>query len=132
MATVIHFCDMRSGMGRARGAAPTAAVGDRFRLWQGRSGRRHVFTRIESDRDAVDLAEDLDGAVILVARHMAGDVVVAERVCLASDLPSVAPGRELWAHFLAQTDAERRAVTIDLSPNRVEPESEIRATSRAA
>lgn len=130
MATVIHLCGVVAG--RAQGAVPSAIVGDRFRIWSGHSGRRHVFTRVESGRDAADL----DGAVVLVTRCDRDGSVVAERVLLADDLPVTTAGRELWAHFLAETDYDRRAVMADLAPmpmvSRMEDPTEERARPRAA
>jgi hypothetical protein len=110
MATVINLCDVAAG--RDRSAASASTVGDRFRIWLGRSGRRHVFTRVEPGFDPADL----DGAVVLLARCDRDGSPVVERVMLAGDLPAVMIRREIWAHFLAETDAERLAVMVDLTP----------------
>lgn len=86
--------------------------GERYRLWTGRSGRRHVFTRVEG---AVDPA-DLDGAVVMiVARRPDGEtrpvwIGEAERAPLGGPEGH----HDVYAHWLAETSAERRAVIADL------------------
>jgi len=128
MATVIRLCDVVAERARDEAVAAASTLAERFRIWTGTSGRRHVFTRVGADFEPADL----DGAVLVVARRDRDGLSEIETVSLAVDPAAVAAGREIWAHFLAQTEAERAAVAADLvaaaTPARwVGPE-----TSRAA
>ncbi len=99
----------------AEGAWRTAPIvgGERFGLWAGTSGRRHVFSRV--DHPIED--GDLDGAVVaIVDRHGAGQ---ARLVWLGrgEDTPrctGTANGRENHTHWLAATTWARAAVIADL------------------
>ena len=93
-------------------AAAAVVGGDRFRLWTGRSGRRHVFTRVEAD----DASADLDGAVVLIeSRDRTGAPVVRIEAGGAAGRRARSCGT-VWAHFLADTEEARRAVAADLTP----------------
>lgn len=99
------------------GTAMRAIAGERFRLFAGGSGRRYVFTRLEDGHDPTDL----DGAVVVIARATREGprplwIGSAERT--PRDL---APGVEIWAHWLAETAAARGAAVADLVAV-VEPE----------
>ncbi len=111
MATVIPF--FSSVADRLREGARAATVVEPFRIWRGRSGQRHVFTRIDGT------GEDLDEAVVIVARRASDGTVIAERVGLGGSAEIVGAiagdAHEVWAHFLAETDIERRRVVADLA-----------------
>jgi hypothetical protein len=88
----------------------TVVGGDRFCLFFGRSGRRHVFSRLDGELDPADLT----GAVVLIAgRGDAPPLWVGE----GDDVPPAgfAGTAAVFAHFLAETAAERRAVIVDLA-----------------
>ena len=93
------------------GSVVAGALGtDRFRMWTGRSGRRHVFTRLEGSLTV----EDLVGAVVLIAtRGDAGRIVWIGAAEPTTRLP-LALGVEVFAHWLAETPAERAATVADL------------------
>lgn len=83
-----------------------APIGDRFRYWYGRSGRRYLFSAVA----ASDVA-DLDGGVVLVA---GGAADRPEHVGL--DLPAGVPTGAVYVHLLAETDAARADIIADLAP----------------
>ena len=93
-----------------RGIAAAVVGGDRFALWVGRSGRRHVFSRLEGSVDADDLA----GAVVLITGP--GEDRSILWVGSGAEVPPEwsATGRAIHAHWLAETAAERAAVIADL------------------
>jgi len=95
-----------------RGLMASIVGGDRFRIFVGRSGRRHVFSRIDPDLDAADL----DGAVVLIAgRDRTGEPAIVRVGEAAGPLwaPRLAEA-EVFAHWLAPTAAARRALIADL------------------
>ena len=94
----------------SRGRFSRAGVGEGHALWTGRSGRRHVFSRLEALED-----DDLEGAVLLLARRADDGDLVAERLISSTDRPPRLDGREVWVHWLAETEAARGAVIADLS-----------------
>lgn len=95
-----------------RGGSVVAGVlgTDRFRMWTGRSGRRHVFSRLEGPI----AADDLDGAVVLIAAQGDAGRIVWVGVAAASERLPFAIGVEVFAHWLADTPAERTAIVADL------------------
>jgi hypothetical protein len=88
---------------RVLGDAP---MGDRFRYWYGRSGRRYLFSAVAPG----DVA-DLDGVVVLVA---GGAADRPEHVGL--NLPVGVPAGAVYVHLLAETDAARADIIADLAP----------------
>jgi hypothetical protein len=108
MTTILRMTGVASE--QSRGRFSRARVGDGHALWIGRSGRRHVFSRLE----AAD-GDDLDGAVLLLARRDDDGELVAERLISSADRPPRLDGREVWVHWLAETEAARGAVIADLA-----------------
>jgi hypothetical protein len=111
MVAVAAASARSAGRGEGVGADLAAVVdGDRFRLMRGRSGRRHVFSRVEGRIDAADLA----GAVVAIG-------VGADAAPLWVGEAERAPfGRfgasaVVHAHFLAETAEARRTVIADLT-----------------
>lgn len=86
--------------------------GERFEIRTGISGRRYVFSRLDHPIEC----GDLDGAVVAItARGPAG----ARRLLwigAADRLPDgvATTGREIHAHWLAETPAARARVVADL------------------
>lgn len=93
-----------------RGGSVVSGIlgGDRFRLWTGRSGRRHVFSRLEG----AIAPDDLDGAVVLMAAPGDGGRIVWIGAA-AARMPARI-GVEVFAHWLAETPADRAAIIADL------------------
>lgn len=93
-------------------AAVTIGGAERYRLWIGRSGRRHVFTRIEDGRDAADL----EGAVVMIAAPGPGGVDRPLWIGEAGRAPldGLHRTRRVFAHWLAETATARAAVIADL------------------
>ncbi len=92
-------------------ARDTGLIG-RYRYWQGRSGRRFLFTRI--DRPA---PQEYDGAVLLAI--LDGEVVWAGDTAELStaDALTVLPADTVWyLHLLASTRSRRREIIGDLLP----------------
>lgn len=81
--------------------------GDRFRLETGRSGRWHVFSRLDGPVEAADLA----GAVVLL-RYDGRRVWAGPGEWLRLD--RVTRGAEVLVHWLAETQAERARLLADL------------------
>lgn len=107
MATMLRMTGVASEV--SRGLPSPAGVGSGHVLWVGRSGRRHVFSRLEAeDRD------DVGGAVLLVVRRTEEGEPLAERLVVAAEQSPGADGCEIWVHWLAETEAERLAVIADL------------------
>lgn len=100
--------------GMATGSAAVVAGGDRFRLWQGRSGRRHVFSRVERGAEPADL----DGAVVVITGRV-GAALRPLWVGRAEQAPlgGLGGAGEVFAHWLAEGEAERSAVIADLGGN---------------
>lgn len=100
-----------------RSVAATVAGGDRFALWSGRSGRRHVFSRVEPGTEAADL----DGAVVIVAVRTADGALRPLWVGDGAEAPldgrvgDRIGGREVHAHWLAETAPARAHVIDDLA-----------------
>lgn len=103
-------------------SARAAGLGDRFRYFRGRSGRRYLFSAM--DADALD---DLAGAVLLVA----SDPVHGEpRPTWIGEIDenglrhgratggAPAPRTRSWVHLLAGSAEARRAVLSDLGWSR--------------
>ena len=115
------------------GSVVAGALGtDRFRMWTGRSGRRHLFSRL----DGPLTVDDLVGAVVLIAaRGDAGRIVWIGAAEPTARLP-LALGVEVFAHWLAETPAERAAIVADLGgrsgSERAAPSSTGRALALAA
>ena len=132
--------DARTGWSeRARVAAATAApsrgdqpltglsgsgLADRFRAWQGRSGRRYVFSVFRMGCGLDELPLEAGAVVVAAVRQADGTrrkLWVAE---IGRDLDELGAARldrlaarpdcELHLHLLASTPAERRAVADDL------------------
>jgi hypothetical protein len=89
--------------------------------WRGHSGRRYVV--IVQPLDNPDLVEHSSAVVLAVARDEQGQArIIAARACLAGDpgflgwLAACARlgARELHAYRLAETGAERAAISADL------------------
>ena len=132
--------DARTGWSeRARVAVATAAPGrvdqpltglsgsglvDRFRSWQGRSGRRYVFSVFHLDGGLDQLPVEAGAVVIAAVRQPDGTrrklwVAEADRDLGGSEAArlhhlAALPGCELHLHLLASTPAERRAIVDDL------------------
>lgn len=108
MTTILCMTGVASE--QSRGRFSRAGVGEGHALWIGRSGRRHVFSRLEALED-----DDLEGAVLLLARRDDDGELVAERLISSADRPPRLDGREVWVHWLAETEAARAAVIADLA-----------------
>lgn len=104
---------------QGRGGSVVASVLgiDRFRMWTGRSGRRHLFSRLDGSLTLDDLA----GAVVLIAPRGDGEAIVWVGAVEAATRLPLAPGLEVFAHWLAETPAARAAIAADLD-GRVEGE----------
>ena len=106
----------------ARPVAPSASVpqsaasigqGERFRYWQGASGRRYLFSRVE----AGELATFADAVVILaegsgLARFEIGEINRAGQVRDRVGAPILLDADVAYVHLLAR-DAEARAAVMD-------------------
>ena len=94
--------------------AATVVDGDRFVMWSGRSGRRHVFSRVEPGAEAVDL----DGAVVIVAVRTANGALRPLWIGNGAEAPldGSVGGREVHVHWLAETTSDRARVIADLAP----------------
>ena len=120
--------DTGSQSGAARSFLPQAAretgfVG-RYRYWEGRSGRRFLFTRI--DRPA---AGEYEGAVLLAT--LDGEVIWAGDTAelATADVLSVLPADTVWyLHLLASTRTRRREIVADLLPA---PQLSLQLTGKA-
>ncbi len=109
--------DVRGGGEPAvtRAGAPVVRLvtgGERFEIRTGVSGRRYVFSRLDHPIES----GDLDGAVVAItARGSAG----ARRLLWIGTADRLPPGvatagREIHAHWLAETPAARARVVADL------------------
>lgn len=103
---------VQAGGEAVRSLSGQVVDGERFRTWVGRSGRRHLFTRLDGGVEPVDL----DGAVVIVAVVDPQGESRPAWVGAAERLPAEAAAqrRRLFAHFLAETPAARAAVIADL------------------
>ena len=108
MTTILRMTGVASEV--ALGRFSRAGVGEGHALWIGRSGRRHVFSRLEAWDD-----DDFEGAVLLLARRGEDGALVAERLISSADRPPRLDEREVWVHWLAETEAARGAVIADLA-----------------
>ncbi len=107
MATMLRMTGVANEV--SRGLASRAGVGSGHAVWVGRSGRRHVFSRLEAED-----GEDVGGAVLLLVRRSDDGEPMAERLVVAAERSPRAEGCEVWVHWLAETDAERLALIADL------------------
>lgn len=100
-------------------AALAAGVPARYLYWVGRSGRRYLFTQMDSAA-----AAELESGVAIVVRS--DEIVWIGEVANLAPLPNDMSGRhaEVYVHLLAETLAERRGVIWDLRP--AETESHLR------
>ncbi len=104
--------------GRVPATAQSIGLGDRFRYWRGASGRRYLFSLLrESDCD------DLQNAVVIEAQAFGSEPVPVwlgevdgDGVRSGNAIGSTAVGkRRKFAHFLSGSDAERKAIMLDLA-----------------
>jgi hypothetical protein len=104
--------ERRIGAEDGRRTAPVVG-GERFGLWAGASGRRHVFSRV--DHPIED--GDLDGAVVAIVDRRGTGPERLVWLGRGEDAPrgtEAASGREIHAHWLAETARARAAVIADL------------------
>lgn len=116
-----------------RAGAPVVRLvtgGERFEIRTGISGRRYVFSRLDHPIES----GDLDGAVVAIStRGPAG----ARRLLWIGPADRLPPGvatagREIHAHWLAETSSARVRVVADLvAAEGVTAERERAGTSRA-
>jgi len=93
-------------------AAREAGLVGRYRYWQGRSGKRFLFTKIP--RPAAD---EFDGAVLLAT--LDGEVIWAGDTSdqATTDTIAVMPDDAVWfLHLLASAKSRRREIVADLLP----------------
>jgi hypothetical protein len=88
-----------------------AGVPARYLFWEGRSGRRYLFTCT-----GVDAISDFEEAVAIAVSD--GRIIWSGEVTALARLPAAAPPRRaaIYMHLLAADLAERRAIIEDLSP----------------
>ena len=109
------FCsqEMRVQVSSVPHVALLAGFGDRYRYWLGHSGRRYLFTRVES----AALAEFQEAVVIAVVH---GRIVwTGEARTMANPFVMRNLGRcDFYVHLLAGDTEGRRLVIADLQGSR--------------
>ena len=93
-------------------AAREAGLVGRYRYWQGRSGKRFLFTKIA--RPAPD---EFNGAVLMAT--LDGEVIWAGDTSdrATADAVAVMPDDAVWfLHLLASAKSRRREIVADLLP----------------
>ena len=88
-------------------AALAAGLPPRFRYWTGRSGRRYLFTALDSDLSGFG-----EGVAIAVRNDR---IVWAISLEETGAPPATSCGTTLYLHLLAVGAEERQAVADDLS-----------------
>jgi hypothetical protein len=100
------------------GVEPNSLAG-RFTFWEGRSGKRYLFTRFSPEA-----TPDLSTAIMLFVRgseeprRIAAVAIGRESANVPRRLAwllSQTQAQEVHVHFLAFEEAERRAAAIDLA-----------------
>lgn len=105
-------------------AAEVPGIADRYRYWQGRSGERYLFTRVEPVR----LREFTSAVVVLLrkptARQPGGDLLWSGEIDMHGDLKgarlkaSSFKVADAYVHLLAETASQRSHVLKDLFEGR--------------
>ncbi|WP_333823677.1 hypothetical protein [Pinisolibacter sp.] len=106
-------CDIRAGgESVAAPAVSLVAGGERFEIRTGESGRRYVFSRLDHPIES----GDLDGAVVAIISRGSARRRRLLWIGAADRLPPgiAIAGREVHAHWLAETPAARARVVADL------------------
>jgi hypothetical protein len=116
----------------APGTARRAEIGDRFRYWRGSSGSRYLFSVVPF----AALADFRNAAVILAEPTADGDFLAwtgafidasGRLEALDDAWPTGAiPGVLAFVHFLAESEAELRALLNDLFPAPAQGEVEFK------
>jgi hypothetical protein len=89
--------------------AEDAGIGERYRYWTGRSGRRYLFTRTER----ASLPEFENALAIAVD---SGRIVWAGDAAAFAVLPAPPLRCELFVHLLASSPDDRAGALADLRP----------------
>ena len=112
----------RESVGDVSIAARSAGLGDRYRYWGGRSGRRYLFSAVNPAdlgqfRAAVVLFAEADPTGVPVARWITTvDAGGRWRDASGGDTAIATGARQVFVHLLARGPTERDQVLADLLP----------------